>query len=98
MNEAASASDSASASDQSMDNINNDDIDTSDPVNQDEDDTIEEEGVGDNTNDTREQGTAHGNNGSERTVLVRELTQCTKCDGTDFISRSQIHATHPHPY
>ena len=47
-------------------------INTSDPVNQDKDDTTEKEGAGDNTNDTREWGTAHSNNGSEPTDLVCE--------------------------
>ena len=71
-NEAASASDGAGAGDQSTDNIDDNDIDTFDPVNQDKDDTTEEEGAGDNTNNTREQGTAHSNNRSEPTDLVRE--------------------------
>ena len=71
-NEAASASDSAGAGDQSTDNSYDDDIDTTGPVNQDEDDTLDQEGAGDNTNNRREQGTAHGNTGSQPTDLVRE--------------------------
>ena len=70
--EASSASDGASAGDQSMDNSDDDNMDTSDLVNQDKDNTTEGEGVGDNTNDAREQGTGHSKNGSESTDLVCE--------------------------
>ena len=68
----ASASDSAGAGDQSTDNSYDDDINTTGLVNQDEDDTLDQEGAGDNTNDRREQGTAHGNTRSQPTDLVCE--------------------------